>query len=466
MYKLGNSLLFVLMVFAFAFLTACGSPAKGEPADEPVDDEFAAVERGAKGGVDELDYALGNKPRPKDEKDPFKKTEPKKTEPKKTEPKKIESDPEVKEIDSTNFRENAISKYPSRSYIIGIGMAQYKTQSKQVALRNAKGDAKDEVAAYFKTKIKSDLSLAQKTIKEIQGKVKHAKTFIRNEYKLKQSVEQIIYATEIKNVAYQKNPPVVYVLAVLERERVANSIKKELESLESKINGNYSLALTANSSKRMLHAAKLLSSTINLITKFHLKVKEFIIVAPAGWEAPKLTIEEGQLTQLLGELTINLTVVVKTRLVYADENDVEKIVKTDHVASQISKKLRAEGMIKLEDATYELKKADFDDVLNWDKAKLREVAPTASFIILADLRTYFHDTIELGGNTGYIAKTEFNVKMISTFEGEETIYITPTGITLNQTKATQNSLRSAWNSSAAKAGELVAKELFSKLGPE
>ncbi len=319
------------------FVISCARTEVTEPEDDY--DEFAAVEAGADeafketfGDDDDIDVdPIKVDPIDSDIKD-LDNELPKETTKKETPEKNLSVGMERYK----KYWSNGVDPdYPSSRYLIGIGMKNYDSENdKGLAERQATADARAEIAAFFKAKIESMVKTEQEKIVTIKSKVRHVGVLIKDEYDMTQSVQQSVKGAEKKGVAYDSKLKIVYVLVVLDRKRAAELINEELKALKTKIEANVSVYQTAASDGRLIKATNILAKAINMLVQFRAKRQEAIFIAPEGFVIVDLEgIEEGDLIQKLAEITIDLTLMVKSKITTTDENGNTVVQKLDTVTS-------------------------------------------------------------------------------------------------------------------------------------
>ena len=360
--------------------------------------------------------------------------------------------------------------YPSSRYLIGVGAKNYDSENdKGHAKRQATADARAEIAAFFKAKIESKVKTEQEKITTIKAKVKHVGLLIKDEYNMTQSVKQSVKGAEVKGSTSDTKLKIIYVLVVLDRKRAAEIINEQLKSMKTTIEGNVSVYQTAASEGRLIKATNILAKTINMLIQFRAKRQEAIFIAPEGFVIIDLEgIEEGDLIQRLAEITIDLTLMVKSKITTTDENGNTKVQKLDSVTSQISSELqkRSSNLIMLKSASKFLKQTTFEEVSTWGVEDLKKAAPETNIIILASLEAVIVEKTEVAGKTVYVAKTNFTVQMIDIDSGD-IVHSIDSGkhSYFEKTKGMLKNPKSALNASIGKAAEFIAKEIFNYISP-
>ncbi len=360
--------------------------------------------------------------------------------------------------------------FPSSRYLIGIGAKNYDSENdKGHAERQATADARAEIAAFFKAKIESNVKTEQEKIVTIKAKVRQVGLLIKDEYNMTQSVQESVKGASKEGVAYDTKLKIVYVLVVLDRKRAAEIINEELKALKTKIEANVSVYQTAASEGRLIKATNNLAKAINMLVQFRAKRQEAIFIAPEGFVIIDLDgIEEGDLIQKLAEITIDLTLMVKSKITTTDENGVTTVQKLDSVTSQISSELqkKSSNLIMLKSASTLLKQKTFEEVSSWGVEELKKAAPDTNIIILASLEAEIVEVTEVAGKTVYVAKTNFMVQMIDVDSGD-IVHSMDSGkhSYFEKTKGMLKDSKSAMNASIGKAAEFIAKEIFDYISP-
>ncbi len=359
--------------------------------------------------------------------------------------------------------------YPNAEFLIGVGAAPFKSEEDKVkARKNARASGREEIAGFFEAKIKSVFKDETKKIVEIKDKVRHASTSIKLKYTLEESIDKVLEGVEVVGEATDPGKKIIYVLVVMEKQRAAKRINSELKEIKSTIESWVALVETAKSNKRILQVASLYTKIINLMSKFRMKKKEFDIIAPPGEASIELgNFDEGYIINQLGLLTLDLVMMVKSKVTYKNEKGEVTQRDNDPISSSVSKELRnSSSLIKLQKATLELEAASFDDVRSMSQENIKKMIGEAQLLVLTRLEVEITGTQPLGKNKAWSARTFYSVDVIDADTGEIYFSKTSDGLDANKTKAVDMSESQAMNSSMNKAAANIAKDIFNFMNPK
>jgi hypothetical protein len=316
------------------------------------------------------------------------------------------------EVESLWIEKREDPRYPASRFLLGFGSSPYSGDG---SADTADGAARAEIRAFFETKIISEVQRVQETI---IAAASDAPAGIREMSFGRSDVTAIVRGevegTEIKDRKISPDRRVIWSLAVLDRAKAADALKRKIDALKREIANDIARGDAATESQRWISAVQAYSPIMQKYQRLVTLVNSYNLIKPAGYPTIEPDIDLEAITGKLIFAAQQLTFAMNFEVSYTFENGRKSTQPSASIESAVQQYYADQGVpITIVRSTDAFRRMSLDQIKRLTAKQAGEaLGQPVNYILTGSFTTQHIGNQDYNGRTLHRYRGRYSVEAI------------------------------------------------------